>query len=46
MLLFKDQLVDYWYALGLEQMLSVLVNSFELGHQTLLNVGHFLVEVI
>lgn len=47
MLLFEDQLVDYWYALGLKQMRSVLVSSYELGHQALPNAGVLLVvEVI
>jgi len=39
MLLFKDQLIDYWGASGLKQMLSVLVSSYKFGHQTLLNVS-------
>lgn len=43
MLLFIDQLVDYWYALELEQTLSVLVSSYKFGHQILLNVGVLLV---
>lgn len=44
-LLFKDQLIDYWYALGLKQTLWLLVSSYEFV-QTLLNIGVLVVKVI